>query len=145
MAIVATALRGTGVDWSSAIMIALLALMTVGAMAVVPSARARGWVKVNLAKHLFEHRYDYRTEWLRFTETLGHAGADAAPLAERIVKGFADIVAAPGGLLLVNEGGRSLAVAATRDWPSKSPPADQLQDARAFWSAVEASGRILEL
>src|SRR3954447_49235 len=84
MAIVATALRGTGADWSGTIMIALLAVMTVGAMVLIPSARARGWMKVKLAKHLFEHRYDYRTEWLRFTETLGHAGPDAAPLGERI-------------------------------------------------------------
>ena len=30
-----------------------------------------------LAKHLFEHRYDYRKEWLRFTDTLGRAGPDA--------------------------------------------------------------------
>jgi hypothetical protein len=66
--------------------------MTVGAMVVIPSARARGWLKVKVAKHLFEHRYDYRTEWLRFTETLGHSGPDAAPLGEGIVKAFADIV-----------------------------------------------------
>src|SRR5438105_2286699 len=61
MAILATALRGTGVDWSSALMIGVLAVMTVAAMVLIPSARARGWIKVKLAKHLFEHRYDYRT------------------------------------------------------------------------------------
>ena len=38
MAILATALRGTGVDWSSTVMIALLALMTVAAMVLIPSA-----------------------------------------------------------------------------------------------------------
>jgi len=145
MAIVATALRGTGVDWSASFMIAVLAVMTVGAMVLLPSARARAWVKVKLAKHLFEHRYDYRTEWLRFTETLGHAGADAAPLGERIVKAFADVVEAPGGLLLVNEGGRSLAVEAAWNWPSATPPADQLGDGGDFWSALESAGRILEL
>src|SRR5258708_35490387 len=73
MAILSTALRGTGVGWSSALMVGLLALMTVGAMVLIHSARARGWVKVKLAKHLFEHRCDYRTEWLRFTETIGRA------------------------------------------------------------------------
>ena len=144
MAIVATALRGTGVDWSATIMIGVLAVMTVGAMVLLPSARARGWAKVKLAKHLFEHRYDYRTEWLRFTGTLGHAGPDAAPLGERIVKAFANIVEAPGGLLLVNEG-RSLAVAANWNWPSANLPAEQLQDAAEFWNAVESSGRILEV
>jgi putative PEP-CTERM system histidine kinase len=144
MAIVATALRGTGVDWSATIMIGVLAVMTVGAMVVLPSARARGWLKVKLTKHLFEHRYDYRTEWLRFTETLGHAGRDAAPLGERIVKAFADIVDAPGGLLLVNEG-RALSIAASWNWPAENPPADQLDEAADFWNAVESAGRILEV
>jgi len=145
MAVVATALRGTGVDWSATVMVAILAVMTVSAMVLLPSARARGWMKVKLAKHLFEHRYDYRTEWLRFTETLGHAGPDAAPLGERIVKAFADVVEAPGGLLLVNEGGRSLAVAAAWHWPSANPPAEGLQEAGDFWARVETNGRILQL
>jgi putative PEP-CTERM system histidine kinase len=145
MAVVATALRGTGVDWSATFMVGVLAVMTVGAMVLLPSARARGWLKVKLAKHLFEHRYDYRTEWLRFTGTLGHAGPDAAPLAERIVKAFADVVEAPGGLLLVNEGGRSLGVAASWNWPAANPPAEELADAAQFWSGVESHGHIIEV
>ena len=52
--------------------------MTVAAMVLLPSAKARSWAKVKLAKHLFEHRYDYRTEWLRFTETRGPSGARCA-------------------------------------------------------------------
>jgi putative PEP-CTERM system histidine kinase len=144
MAILATALRGTGVDWSSSLMIGALAVMTVAAMVLIPSARARGWVKVKLAKHLFEHRYDYRTEWLRFTETLGRAGPDAPPLSERIVKAFADIVDAPGGLLLVSDGGRGLAVATGVNWPGSNPGPDALDDSATFWSELEASGRILE-
>ena len=84
MAIVATALRGSSFDWSGALMIAVLAVMTVAAMVLLPSARARGWLKIKLAKHLFEHRYDYRTEWLRFTETLGRGGADAPPQGGRL-------------------------------------------------------------
>ena len=144
MAIVATALRGSGVDWSAALMIAVLAVMTVGAMVLLPSARARGWMKVKLAKHLFEHRYDYRTEWLRFTETLGRAGPDAPPLSERIVKAFADVIDAPGGLLLVGDYGGTLTVAANWNWPGANLPAAHLQGAARFWSELEASGRIVE-
>jgi len=142
MAIVATALRGSGVDWSAALMIGLLAVMTVAAMVLLPSARARSWAKVKLAKHLFEHRYDYRTEWLRFTETLGRAGPDAPPLMERLVKAFADIVDAPGGLLLVGDGGAP-AVGASWNWPGNLPPT-ALHDSRGLLSATEASGRIIE-
>ena len=144
MAILATALRGTGVDWSSALMIGVLALMTVAAMVLIPSARARGWVKLKLAKHLFEHRYDYRTEWLRFTETLGLAGPEAPPLGERIVRAFADIVDAPGGLLLVCDAGRGLSVAAANDWPGSGPRADAFEDASDFWTALEGSDGVVE-
>ena len=144
MAILATALRGTGVDWSSSLMIAVLAVMTVAAMVLIPSARARSWAKVKLAKHLFEHRYDYRTEWLRFTETLGRAGPDAPPLSERIVKAFADIADAPGGLLLVSDGGRGLAVATSLNWPGANPGPDALDDAATFWGELETVGRVIE-
>ena len=61
------------------------------------AARARVFV----AKHIFEHRYDYRREWARFTDTVGREQSDGAPLEERIVKGLADIAQAPGGLLLL--------------------------------------------
>jgi putative PEP-CTERM system histidine kinase len=144
MAILATALRGTGVDWSSALMIGALAVMTVAAMVLIPSARARGWVKLKLAKHLFEHRYDYRSEWLRFTETLGRAGPDAPPLSERIVKAFADIVDAPGGMLLVSDGGRGLAIADSSSWPGNAPGPDALEDSAEFWGDLETSGRVVE-
>jgi putative PEP-CTERM system histidine kinase len=145
MAILATALRGTGADWSSALLIGALAVMTVAAMVLIPSARARGWLKLKLAKHLFEHRYDYRTEWLRFTATLGRAGPDAPPLSERIVTAFADIIDSPGGLLLVSDGGRSLSVANSASWPAGSPGLDALDNAADFWSTLEASGRVVEM
>jgi putative PEP-CTERM system histidine kinase len=144
MAIVATALRGSGVDWSAALMIAVLSVMTVGAMVLLPSARARGWLKVKLAKHLFEHRYDYRTEWLRFTETLGRAGPDAPPLGERIAKAFADVIDAPGGLLLVGDGGGTLTAGANWNWPGDGPPAGSLAEAAPLWNEIGESGRIVE-
>ncbi len=146
MAIVATALRGASADWPAALTVALLAVMTVGAMVVLPSGRARGWMKVKASKHLFEHRFDYRAEWLRFTDTLGRAGADEAPLGERIVKAFADIAEAPGGLLLVGDGaGGALGVAASWNWPRDNLPADRFDDSASFWAEVERSGRVLDL
>ncbi len=145
MAVLATAFRRSEWDWGTVSTAALLIAMTAAAGVLAISQWARGWVKVKLAKHLFEHRYDYRTEWLRFTETLGRVGPDAAPLSERIVKAFADVVDAPGGLLLVADSARSLAVAATWNWPAANPPADRLQVSGEFWTALENKGRILEL
>src|SRR6185369_9992284 len=144
MAILATALRGSQWNWAISFTAALLAAMMIGVAVMVLSEWARGWVKVKLAKHLFEHRYDYRAEWLRFTETVGQAGPTAAPLGERIAKAFADIVDSPGGLLLVSEGDSTLDVAAEWNWSGPHPPADQLHEVSAFWNDLEASGRIIE-
>ena len=128
MAILATALRGTGWRlvgarcWSL-----LLAVMTVGGDGPAAlSPRRASWAKVKLAKHLFEHRYDYRTEWLRFTETLGRDRTDAPPLGERIVKAFADIVDAPGGLLLVADDAGALIEPQRRGTgPARNPAAER--------------------
>ena len=143
MAVLATALRGSQWNWGSSITAILLASMMIATAVVVLSQWARGWVKVKLAKHFFEHRYDYRTEWLRFTETLGRVGRDAPPLGERIIKAFADIVDAPGGLLLASDGGTSISVAAEWNWPAGNPSADQLQS-DDFWLEVEALARVVE-
>ena len=144
MVVLATALRKSEWDWATTITLGLLATMTLGAGVVVLSQWARGWIKVKLAKHLFEHRYDYRTEWLRFTDTLGRSGADAPPLGDRIVKAFADIAEAPGGLLLAREAGGSIATAASWNWPGANPAEGDVEQDASFWADVEARGRIIE-
>jgi putative PEP-CTERM system histidine kinase len=144
MAILATALRGSGRDLSQGLLVAVLAAMTVGAMVLLPSARARSWAKVKVAKHFFEHRYDYRGEWLRFTETVGRADADALPLGERIIKAFADILDVPGGTLLQADSSGALVTAASWNWPGRNPPTEEPEASRAFWAHIEAEGRILE-
>ena len=70
------------------------ALLTLAA-----TPRLRAWTKVMVAKHLFHHRYDYRTEWLRFTETLGTPDGGAT-LGERVAKAIADLTTSPAALLL---------------------------------------------
>ena len=145
MTILATALRGSGWDWSRTLLLALLAVMTVAALVLLPSARARSWAKVKLAKHLFEHRYDYRTEWLRFTDTLGRTGADAPPLGERVVKAFADILESPGGMLLASDPGGATSMATVWNWPDRARIGSDLEGSRQFWAALQKHGRIVEL
>ena len=74
----------------------------------------RAWAKVLVAKHLFSHRYDYRAEWLRFTETLGAPGGGER-LDQRVVKAVADITDSAAGLLLVPDGD-GLSVGARWNW-----------------------------
>ena len=143
MTILATALRGSGLDWSRPILVVILAGMTVAAMVLLPSHHARGWLKVKLAKHLFEHRYDYRTEWLRFADTIGRSGSDVAPLGERLVKAFADILDSPGGLLLEPDDQRQITQSAAWNWDGTGFVADGLDNAR--WAEIEADPRILDV
>jgi hypothetical protein len=85
-----------GGEWVRIGQIGLVFVMTIAALVFLPSGRARAWLSVMLAKHLFEHRYDYREEWLRFSRTIALGGEDAAPLADRVVKAMADIAGSPG-------------------------------------------------
>jgi putative PEP-CTERM system histidine kinase len=87
-----------GGDWMQIAQVALLVAMSGAALVLVPSAKARRWVSVVVQKHLFQHRYDYREEWLRFTSTVG--GEDA-PIGQRVAKAMADIGGAPAGLVLL--------------------------------------------
>ena len=146
MAVLVTALRDSGIDWTRAILVALLAAMTMAAMVLLPSSRARGWAKVKIAKHFFEHRYDYRAEWLRFTETIGATGPDTAPLGQRVIKAFADILDAPGGLLLVADENGSIEPAAAWNWSGSTNPGASIPSGEAlgFWLSVGAEGRIID-
>jgi putative PEP-CTERM system histidine kinase len=115
------ALEIIGGNWVRVAQVAIIFAMTIAAVILLPSGRMRAWMRVIVAKHFFEHRYDYRAEWLRFTRTIGTAGADEAPLAERIVKAVADIAEAPSGLLLVREEGGRLSLGASWRWGHDSP------------------------
>jgi putative PEP-CTERM system histidine kinase len=112
------ALEAVGGNWVRIGQVGLVFAITLAAVILLPSGRMRAWSRVIVAKHFFEHRYDYREEWLRFTRTVG----GDAPLGERIIKAIADVAESPSGLLLVPEGGR-LSVAARWNWHEDLPEA----------------------
>jgi putative PEP-CTERM system histidine kinase len=113
---------------------------TAAILTLVSNGWLRGWAKVKLAKHLFRHRYDYRAEWMRFTETLG-APEGAAPLDERIVKAIADLTDSPAGLLLVPDG-PGLEPGASWNWDRGLLPTAGDAPLAAH---LAATGRIIEL
>ncbi|HEV2747757.1 MAG TPA: XrtA/PEP-CTERM system histidine kinase PrsK [Allosphingosinicella sp.] len=110
------ALEVIGGEWVRIGQIAIIFGMTLAAVILLPSGKARAWLRVILAKHFFEHRYDYRQEWLRFTRTVGLGGSDAAPLGDRVIQALADIAGSPAGLLLLLDDQRRLAPAAHWNW-----------------------------
>ncbi|MBS0477790.1 MAG: PEP-CTERM system histidine kinase PrsK [Proteobacteria bacterium] len=89
-------------------------------LTLLSSPTVKAWLRVMVAKHLFRHRYDYRAEWARFTETLGTPGESAPPLEERIVKAVADLTDSPAGLLLVADSG-ALSLGTGWQWQGEAP------------------------
>jgi putative PEP-CTERM system histidine kinase len=120
---VARWLSVAGGDVARLMGLVFLTLATAGAIVLLPSRRLRGWLRVTLAKHLFQHRYDYREEWLRFTRTIGNSGSEALPLGERVVQAIADIAECPAGLLLAPDDHGELTLAARWHWPAADVPA----------------------
>jgi len=120
---------------------------TVLALVILPSGRLRGWIKVTVAKHFFQHRYDYRAEWLRFTQTIGRGSAGGngtgAPLEERAIQAVADITDSPAGLLLIPGEHGELTLAARWRWRTAEVPAEAMAPAaRGFF---ERDGFIVDL
>jgi putative PEP-CTERM system histidine kinase len=112
-------------------------------IAFLPSSRLRGWLKVTVAKHFFQHRYDYRAEWLRFSETIGRAGPTEPALPERVIKVLADITDAPCGVLILPDDTGHMTVAARWQWRTLDIPAQVLpREAMAFF---ERDGFIVDL
>jgi len=139
----ARALEIVGGDWARIVQVAFVAAMTIGALVLLSSVRARDWLRAFLARHVFEHRYDYRAEWLRFTDTVGGSGGEGASLEERVVKGIADIAGAPGGVMLLTEG-RRLSVGP--GWNSRlelSPTPDA--DGADLIRHIEAGADVIDL
>jgi len=123
MLVIATALQIIGGDYARLAQISFLFGATIGALLLLPSGRFRAWFKVKLAKNFFQHRYDYRSEWIRFTNTIGRPGADSAPFHERVIKAIADITDSPAGLLLVPDDAGQLVLQSRWNWSSVEVPA----------------------
>jgi putative PEP-CTERM system histidine kinase len=90
--------RFFGGAWGRAFQVALLfaGLLLLGMLAQSGSMRAK--LKVLISKHFFSYRYDYREEWLRFTQTLSACDGQSA-LGQQIIRGLADMVESPSGAL----------------------------------------------
>lgn len=116
---------------------------TAAALTALSSGRLRGWLKVKLAKHFFRHRYDYRSEWIRFAATLADGSGDAAVPEQRIVKAVADITESPAGMLLVPHDGE-LAPAAAWRWQEAMAEAGTTGSA-ALVEHLARTGRIVEI
>lgn len=116
-------IRYVGGDWGRALQLALLfaGLLLLGVFVFSGAQRAR--LRVFLNKHLFSYRYDYRTEWLRFTQALSSAG-DSMDLGQSIIKALSDLVESSGGALWLKDPNGRMAMHARLN----HPPSEAVED-----------------
>ncbi|BBF69594.1 XrtA/PEP-CTERM system histidine kinase PrsK [Sphingomonas bisphenolicum] len=115
----------------------------VTALVLLPSPQVRALWKVQVAKHFFQHRYDYRTEWMRFGDTIGRPGEDAAPLGERVAKAVADITDSPAAMLLLRDERDALSFETHWNWTGDLAHVDAVAPATVLH--IEKSGWIVDL
>jgi putative PEP-CTERM system histidine kinase len=102
MATVGYYVRSFGGEWGRALQFALVFAALLGLGVLVLSGSLRAKLRVFVGKHFFSYRYDYREEWLRFTQTLSAQDSPAA-MGEQVIRGLADLVESPSGVLWLRD------------------------------------------
>lgn len=124
MALMASAIDVIGGTYAGLAQLTLIIGMSVAALVILPSGPFKAWLNVVLVKNFFQHRYDYRSEWMRFADTIGFPSPDAAPFYERVIKSLADIFDSPAGLILVPDEDGRLTLQARWNWPTAQVPSN---------------------
>ncbi len=91
-------IRYYGGSWGSTLQIAFLSGTGALLLIILFSGTIRAKVRVYLSKHFFNYKYDYREEWLRFTQTLTESDEE---VPVRIIRAMSALVDSPGGLLWI--------------------------------------------
>ncbi len=84
------------------------------------SERLNARLRVLVSKHFLPFRYDYREEWLRLIDTLVSPDS-RSPLPERVIRGVAQIVGSPAGVLWMRSGDGG-PFTATAGWNARMLP-----------------------
>ncbi|MEM8547226.1 MAG: XrtA/PEP-CTERM system histidine kinase PrsK [Pseudomonadota bacterium] len=97
--IAGTYIRSFGGTWGGVAQAVFFAAAAVGLCAVAFSSTVRARINVYVRKNFFRFKYDYRSEWLRFSKTL--ADPVLPTLQARAIKAIGQVVDSPGGTLWV--------------------------------------------
>ncbi|PZU57873.1 MAG: PEP-CTERM system histidine kinase PrsK [Sphingobium sp.] len=120
-------------------------LMAVSVLGLLPARRFRALIRVQVAKHFFQHRYDYRVEWIRFSEAIGGPAGEEVSLDVRVLHAVADITESPGAVLLLRDEGDGLACQAAWNWDDALNAAQVPAIDPATAAAIEAKAWIIDV
>lgn len=89
-----------GGSWGAIAQISFIALAIILLLVFFVSGKIRALAKVYFSKHFFQHRYDYRDEWIKLSKKIAELDK-LDDLSSLIVKTMANIVDSSGGGLWV--------------------------------------------
>lgn len=107
------------------------------------SARARGWASVMVSKHFFEHRYDYRAEWMRFTATIGSSNEDAGDINRRVTRAIAELTGSQAAIMLLPDSKGDFHIGEQWRWPTALTVQEALPLRTCFM--MQETGHIVDL
>lgn len=134
--------RYFGGDWARALQLALVFFASVVLMILAMSGTMRSKLRVTLGKHFFRYRYDYREEWLRFTQTLS-AQNSPQEMGQRVIRGLADMLESPAGCLWLKETGDE-AFRSSASW-NMAQPQQKEHSSSPFCQFLVNSGWVINL
>jgi putative PEP-CTERM system histidine kinase len=133
--------RYFGGDWGKAIQAAFLFAALLLLALVFSSGAIRSRLRVLVSKHFFSYRYDYREEWLRFTNLLAASSGELS-IAERSIKALGDLVESPAGALWLR--GEDGALRSAGRWNLTAIPQEHSANS-ALLAFLARTGWVLDL
>lgn len=134
--------RYFGGEWGRALQLGLVFVALVLATTLALSGSVRAKLRVYLGKHFFRYRYDYREEWLRFTQTLS-AQRSPQQMGEQVIRGLADMLESPAGALWL-KAANATALRQSARW--NMPPCDEPEDeASSLCAFMRRTGWVVNL
>ncbi|WP_374593489.1 XrtA/PEP-CTERM system histidine kinase PrsK [Sphingosinicella sp.] len=143
MSLAGYGLRLVGGDWGRLLQISFIFAAAVLAAVILFSGRARAWLRVQINKHFFAYKYDYRQEWLRFVNTVSSSGPGLGELHMRVVQAACEPVDSPGGALFIGAEDDSFVHLARWNYRTLRP--GRIEGAARLKAHFEASGRVLDI
>lgn len=121
MAAAGYAIRYLGGSWGGVLQMAFLAAAAALLTIVMFSGRFRAQMWVFLNKHFFNYRYDYREEWLKFTQALASLNDH---VCEGIIRIMAPLASSPAGLLWASDDDQPMYLLAHWEMPRPTAGAE---------------------
>lgn len=115
MALAAYFIRYLGGSWGGVLQIAFLCAAGLVLVVLLFSGQIRARTRVWLSKNFFSYKYDYRLEWLQFTQTLASGEND---IPNNITRAMANLAQSDAGVLWAQTESGRFTVLAHREMPN---------------------------